>query len=58
LHVIISYTCLVLYVLTLALFPVYCSPDQKKGSTLMKTSSRRVKSPVIYLWQDDAFSTA
>jgi hypothetical protein len=30
-----------------------CSAAQKMMSTLMKTSSRHAKPPVICLWQDD-----
>jgi hypothetical protein len=54
LHVIISYACWVLYVLTLALFPIYCCYALllRTRNTLMKTSSRRLKPPIICLLQD------
>jgi hypothetical protein len=35
-----------------------CSAAQKMRNTLMKTSSKRAKPPVICLWQDGVLSTA
>jgi hypothetical protein len=35
-----------------------CSATQKMRSTLIKTSARRAKPPVIYLWQDGVLSAA
>jgi hypothetical protein len=35
-----------------------CSAAQTMMSTLMKTSFRRAKPPVICLWQDGVFFTA
>jgi hypothetical protein len=47
-----THTCHISYILLL------CSAAQKMRNTLMKTSSRRAKHPVICLWQDGVLSAA
>jgi hypothetical protein len=47
-----THTCPISYILLL------CFAAQKMRNTLMKTSSRRVKPPVIRLWQDGVLSAA
>jgi hypothetical protein len=47
-----THTCPISYILLL------CSAAQKIRNTLMETSSRCAKPPVICLWQDGVLSTA